>query len=694
MSVPSYAQRLHLWTPLVGIVVLLIVDTVVGGENSDNAQLEMEEIVVKGDPRNIPMRSDHGSLTVIDNKHLELVRPHHPHEIFARTPGVWIVKNSGQEHLTGIRSAVLAGAGACGSYLLLEDNIPIRPTGFCNVNGLFELNIEQADRIEILRGPASAMFGGNALRGVINVRPFGGGNTPRVVSLETGVHDYRQIRVAWQSKNVHTKLHATDTKGFRDETGYEQQKFNIAWTTNIGTWEANHALSMTFLEQETGGYVQGYKSYADKKLRRTNPNPEAYRDAASLRIHSQLSNGNNFYIYPYIRLSQMNFLQHFLPGQPREDNEQISAGFVLLGSTSLPALTIDLGAQLDWMRASLVQEQRNPTMGSAFLRATRPVGTHFDFAVAGTTFAIFESATVTWRVRHEIEQSFRLEHTQYQYDNHHLDGNTRDDGTHCAFGGCLYTRPSDGTDQYTNFAARIGYKFQSTDNSYFWVLASLGYRPPQITELYRLQSGQSVADLKSEQLHSVEFGWQTSWHTIDLAIATYFDSSSNLIFRDADGMNVSNGATVAQGIEIELQWEVNDVHTLILASSVANHEYDFTRDIARGESIVAGNQVDTAPQVLAHARWLVAFGTAGKGEIEINRIGPHFVDAANTARYRGHNVVNFRMEIQLHSRWALFGRILNVLDAYYADRADFAFGAYRYFPADVRQFFVGIKRDF
>ena len=691
MTVPELAHRVRAGV-LVVLFVFLVVDAVIGNDSSDVAQMEVEEVVVEGDPRDLPTRSNLGSLTTVDNEEIELVRPRHPHEIFSRISGVWIVKNSGQEHLTGIRSAVLAGSGACGSYLLLEDNIPIRPTGLCNVNGLFELNIEQADRIAILRGPASAIYGGNAMRGVINVRPFVGDNTPASLSLETGAHDYRQVRVAWQHENVQAKFHATNTNGFRDETGFTQQKLNVGGTSNLGRWEANHALSMTSLNQETGGYVLGYKSFDNKSIRRTNPNPEAYRDAASLRIHSEFSNGQDFYVYPYARVSQMNFLQHFLPGQPSEDNEQISTGAILFRTIQFNTLRVSLGAQLEWMNASLVQHQPNSTTGSDFLRATRPVGTHYDFVVTGTTFAIFQSATVKRHEKHEIEQSVRVERTQYQYDNRHLDGNTRDDGTVCAFGGCLYTRPSDRSDSFTNIAARIGYKFLTTESSNFWVLTSIGYRPPQITELYRLQSGQTVADLKSEQTHSVEFGWQTSWHTIDLSIVAYFDASSNLIFRDANGMNVSDGATVSQGLEIELHWQINDKHEFSVASSISNHEYDFNRDLARGETILAGNRVDTAPRVLAHARWSVTFGSVGRSELEINRIGSHFLDAANTARYGGHNVVNFRTEIQLNPQWSVFGRILNVFDSYYADRADFAFGSFRYFPADLRQLFVGVKR--
>ena len=77
----------------------------------------------------------------------------HHSEILNRVPGTLIQRGSGQESLTAIRSPVLTGPGSCGAFLMLENGVPIRPVGFCNVNEMFEVNTEQADAIEVLRGP-------------------------------------------------------------------------------------------------------------------------------------------------------------------------------------------------------------------------------------------------------------------------------------------------------------------------------------------------------------------------------------------------------------------------------------------------------------------------------------------------------------------------------------------------------------
>ena len=54
-------------------------------------------------------------------------------------------------------------------------------------------------------------------------------------------------------------------------------------------------------------------------------------------------------------------------------------------------------------------------------------------------------------------------------------------------------------------------------------------------------------------------------------------------------------------------------------------------------------------------------------------------------------MLNWRGRWQAAERVTVFARVLNLLDERYADRADFAFGNYRYFPAMPRQAYVGVE---
>jgi len=630
-----------------------------------------------------------GSVAVVDGDAIELTRASHVHEILVRVPGVWVSRGSGHEHLTAIRSGVLTGAGACGEFLLLENGVPIRPAGFCNVNNLFEVNTEQAAAIEVVRGPASALFGGNALHGVINTVTATSAGASHG-SVEAGPYGYAQGRLDIGGDRWRFNGLTTSSDGYRAETGYGQHKVYAGARADLAGWEVSTTASATLLNQETGGFVRGFEAY-DSPARDSNPNPEAYRDAWSVRLSSAWrrdAGERKITLTPYLRRSSMAFLQHFLPGQPLEKNAQSSVGVIARVDVDGP-WRWTAGAVAEVFRATLSERQDAPTVGSAFLVATRPPGTHYDYDVLGLTLAGLYDASLGLADGVDLVASARVERNTYDYDNHHLVGNTRDDGSDCGFGGCLYTRPADRDDVYTNVAGRLGIEWTLREGRVAYAVTGLGFRPPQTTELYRLQRGQVVADLDSENVRSAEVGMRGSWGRLDLDVAVYTETTRNLIFRDANGFNVSDGATEGHGFEAGLAWR-RGTHTLDGALAWRRHQYAFTRDVGGRERIEDGNEVDTAPRRLGSARWHWEGGRLAS-ELELVRIGSHFINASNTARYGGHTVVNWRGTWDVVPRVRLFARLVNLLDRAYADRADFAFGSYRYFPAMPRQVYVGAR---
>ena len=160
---------------------------------------EIQEIIVlEKKLSSLSEWSNNQSISSINEDELVQLDAQHPKQIFRRSPGVWISRGSGQEHLTAIRSPVLTGPGACGSFLLLEDGIPIRPTGFCNVNGLFETFFEIASGAETITGPASARYGANAMHGVINIlsKPISSEN---LIYTNLGPNNYRNFCLLYTS---------------------------------------------------------------------------------------------------------------------------------------------------------------------------------------------------------------------------------------------------------------------------------------------------------------------------------------------------------------------------------------------------------------------------------------------------------------------------------------------------------------
>ena len=161
-------------------------------------------------------------------------------------PGVFISQGSGQEHLTSIRSPVLSGGAGAGSFLYLEDGIPLRSPGFSNVNGLMESNIEISERTEVIRGPGSVLYGSNAVHGLVNViTEKENADYNNKLNIRAGKNKiflnsstYRELENSnllfnflWKEDNGYTNNYTEQNSDKFDKPHYGQQKFLIRLNT-------------------------------------------------------------------------------------------------------------------------------------------------------------------------------------------------------------------------------------------------------------------------------------------------------------------------------------------------------------------------------------------------------------------------------------------------------------------------------
>jgi len=679
-------------------MILVIATTFWSGAAAPADPQAVEEIVVTAKRRPEPAFEHHGNIEVVSSDVVSGVGHQHISELLSRVPGAWISRGSGQEHLTAIRSPVLTGPGSCGAYLMLEDGIPIRPAGFCNVNQMFELVTEQAARVEVIRGPGNALYGSNALHGIINVlMPAPDDARGNSFAAEYGSNDFLRVRGLLHGGNRARRLVTavlTDDGGFRTDSGYRQAKLHARTRMPLAGGRLDLGLTATDLDQETAGFIFGKDAYRDPSVNRSNLNPEAFREASSERFYGIWQRSGKRVdadIRPYLRHNDMRFLQHFLPGQPLEENRHVSAGFLAQLSFSGDRTRTSTGVDLEAARIALSETQLVPADGSDFLRETRPVGKHYDFDVETVSLAPWVQVDAEISARWSLSGGLRAEYTHYDYDNRMLSGNTRDDGTVCGFGGCLFSRPADRRDSFASLAPKFSLRYEVNDNAVLFAVLARGFRAPQVTELYRLQSGQLVADLDAEILDSAEAGlrWQRPATRGELVI--YAMQKRDSIFRDSGGFNVSGGRSRHAGVELALTWAPSNVIQLALDLSYGRHVYDFDTVAERGETFVSGNDVDTAPRWLGSAELIVKATDDAGVALQVATIGEYFLDAENRFRYPGHTVVNLRANTALTKSVSLTARLNNLLDALVADRADYAFGDYRYLPGRGRELFLELR---
>tara|TARA_B100000963_G_scaffold22291_1_gene16697 strand:- start:57 stop:2105 length:2049 start_codon:yes stop_codon:yes gene_type:complete len=643
--------------------------------------------------------TDNQSISSVDKEQLEELDAQHPKQIFRRLPGIWISRGSGQEHLTAIRSPVLTGPGACGSFLVLEDGLPVRPTGFCNVNGLLETFFEMASGVETINGPASARYGANAMHGVINIisTPVSSKNK---IYTNLGPNNYKNFKIrTGNQENWSFDGFFANNDGFRDQSGYDQQKIKISSKFSMASWKGTLSATLTNLNQETAGYINGLDSYKDKNFSERNFNPDAYRDANSERLSLRLikEDGNTLNsITTYLRNNDMKFFQHFLPGTPLEENNHTSFGLIMQNVNNYESFNLVSGIQLDIAQVELTETQKNKlTTSSAFNNATRPKGKHYDYEVDSIVYAFFAGIEDYYLNENlNLFADARAEFIEYDYSNRMISGNTREDGTQCGFGGCYYNRPSDRTDDFNEISARFGISTTYENLNYFAQL-SLGFRPPQINEAYRLQKKQNVTDLDSETLTMLEFGTKYEGDFLRGSLSFYQSKKKNSIFRDAENFIVDNGKTDHKGVEMSLDLFINSRNTLSADITYGNHKYDFQTDTSMREKIRVGNKIDTAPKIMANFIWDVFIGEDASLSFEAEHISSYYTDAANLHEYDGHTLYHARFNKQISNSIKYYLRIENLTDRRYAERADFnAFGGDRYFPGLPRELYVGLEYTF
>ncbi len=105
------------------------------------------------------------TITVVDDKEIQQTNPANVEEVLSRIPGVFVDRAG----TGGFSSLYLRGAESSHVLIMIDGvkvNDPTTTRG--SAYDLSSIDIYQLDRIEVLRGPASAIYGADALAGVVN----------------------------------------------------------------------------------------------------------------------------------------------------------------------------------------------------------------------------------------------------------------------------------------------------------------------------------------------------------------------------------------------------------------------------------------------------------------------------------------------------------------------------------------------
>jgi len=657
------------------------------GALADEAPTPDEIIVITGTRSQQPAADQAGNTAKLDGEEIAFIHADHMAEALNRLPGINIHRGNGAEHLTAIRSPVLTGGAGAGSFLYLENGVPMRAAGFANVNVLFEAHGEIAQAIEVVRGPGSSLYGSNAVHGLINVIPRAGEGTEGFLEGLGGSFGRARVN-GWVSEEsgAHqfvlggTYLHED---GFRDDAGLDQTKMTTRHLWDGAVWRGDTVVSFTQLNQETAGFVRGPNAYDNSDLAQSNDDPEAFRDAYAFRVSSrwerEVSSGARLSLTPYARMNEMEFLMHFLPSEALEESGHASVGLLSALYLDVNGGEVIIGADAEWTNGFLRETQSLPSFGSF------PQGVHYNYDVSATVLAGYIHSEWPIGDRFRLVAGARVEHTIFDYDNQ---------TTNDTVG--RYQRPADRRDTFTTFNPRAGLVADLNDHWTAFANYARGSRAPQTADLYRLQINQNLGEIDSETIDSFEVGIRRQAGPSWFEFTAYGMEKDNFFFRDTDGFNVSDGRTRHVGIEVAVEWPITDWFALAASGTYARHTYRFDNTVAVNstESIFSGDDVDTAPRTLGNLRLIWTPRDDIRGEVEWVHMGRYYTDASNAHLYPGHDLINLRLSWQVDDHWGAFIALRNATGTDYAERADYSFGSERYFPGEPRALELGISRRF
>ena len=240
--------------------------------------------IVTASRQGIPLRESPAATSVVSAERLDrMTRGVSVNEALARVPGVRIDNAADGErvHLSIRGQGILTERGIRGIKVLL-DGLPLNdPTG--TAPDLYDVDWANAGRVEVLRGPAAALYGGGGSGGVINVVTRDGGDLPcsGTASITGGSYGFHKALAeaggSSGAMNYHVSVSQSAGDGYRDHNAFwsDNAYGKFRWTPNSRV-ELQQVLGWTdYFEQNAEGLNLAQVQQAP---RQANPDAAPYNE--------------------------------------------------------------------------------------------------------------------------------------------------------------------------------------------------------------------------------------------------------------------------------------------------------------------------------------------------------------------------------------------------------------------------------
>ncbi len=233
-------------------VALLPASTLYAVADNNEDTLKLSNTVITANRTAEDRKDSTAAVTVFTRADIDRLQPVNVPDLLSRVPGVQIVQSGGRGSVTG----VFVRGTKTAQTLVLVDGVRV---GSASAGGasLQHLNLEQIERVEVLRGARSAVYGSDAIGGVIQIftrRSAGEGlqGRVRVAAGNKGVWE-RSAGISGGNQDTRFNLSASldEMAGFdRTHKSYDSDSDHDAYRNKAISFSLSHA----FNEQLSAGF--------------------------------------------------------------------------------------------------------------------------------------------------------------------------------------------------------------------------------------------------------------------------------------------------------------------------------------------------------------------------------------------------------------------------------------------------------
>ena len=594
----------------------------------------LEKMVITATRTEEPVESVASSVTVITVEDIEKKNAVTVLEVLRGVQGLDVVQNGGP----GKTTSLFIRGGNSGHTMVMIDGVQVNSPTSGGYN-FADLTVDNIEKIEIIRGPQSTLYGSDAMAGVVNIiTKRGRGDTAYNVSVESGSHEtYRSnALISGGSKKLNYSLAlskietegisaASEDNGNTEKDGYENTTLSGRFGYRINnTLYTDFTLRFVDAKRDLDG---GWGLPVD--------DPDYVQENSSLVASFKVNQDIRDFWNHSIKLSVADEEIKSIDPTNTSRNSKIE--------TSVKTI--------DWQHnLYLLNEKNTLTLGFEHEKQEgKNDSAQMDESLSNNAFYLqnqilrfHDSLNITLGVRNDDQSAFGDETTYRLAGSYHL--KTTD----------------------TRFKGSFG----------------TGFKAPTINDLYYPFSGNT--DLKPEKNKAYEFGLEQRFMGKKGTVSVLYYSSDyeNLIaWAPVDPLDPLSIWKPQNVDDVAIKgWEL-----ALNANLPGNLSINSTYTVTKSEDKATGNELARRPE----NKGSLSIGwTPEKSNINLtlNKVGKRWDDLGNTDKLDSYTKVDLAASYDITRFITIFGRAENLTDEDYEEVKGYGTAG--------RSYYVGLKASF